>query len=98
MTMLAQRHELRTARDLGAMADADWVEGIELRLARSPQQQIDMDSFLDQLHKPGSANYHRWLTSEQYADRFGASQADFDKLRRWLLTQGFRVSHEARSR
>ncbi len=97
-TTLAQRHELRTARDLGAMADAYWVEGIELRLARSPQQQIDMDSFLDELHKPGSANYHRWLKPEEYADRFGATLADFDKLRRWLLTQGFRVSHEARSR
>lgn len=98
LPMLAERHELRTARDMGAMASAEWVDGIEVRLARSPAQQVELDRLLEDLHKPGSANYHRWLKPEEYADRFGARQEDLAKLRRWLEGQGFRVAHEARSR
>ncbi len=93
-----QRHELRGAKDLGALAEGDWVEGIEIRLARTPAQQADLDRLLEDLHRPGSANYHRWLKPEDFADRFGAGKDEMAKLRSWLEGQGFRVSHEARSR
>ena len=37
----------------------------------SPTQQADMDQLLRTQQDPKSANYHRWLTPDQYAARFG---------------------------
>src|SRR5271157_4715704 len=40
---------------------------------------------------PSSSNYHKWLTPAQYADRFGLSQNDINKITTWLKAQGFTV-------
>jgi len=36
-----------------------------------------------------SANYHKWITPAQWADRFGLSVADMAKITSWLKAQGF---------
>jgi subtilase family serine protease len=33
---------------------------------------------------PGSANYHHWLTPEEYGQRVGVSDADSSKVIQWL--------------
>jgi subtilase family serine protease len=45
-----------------------------------------------------SPNYHKWLTPEQWADRFGLSQNDVQKLTDWLKSQGFSIVNVARGR
>ena len=45
-----------------------------------------------------SPDDHRFLTPEQYADRFGWKRADVEQLKAWLVSQGFRVDHVARAR
>jgi subtilase family serine protease len=45
-----------------------------------------------------SPNYHKWLTPEQWADRFGLSHGDVQKLTDWLKSQGFSVGSVARGR
>jgi len=52
---------------------------------------------LDQ-QNPKSRNYHKWLTPEQWADRFGLSQNDIQRLRDWLQGQGFQINYVARGR
>src|SRR5262249_48786730 len=47
---------------------------------------------------PGSPDYHKWLQPEEFADRFGLTQADIAKLRGWLESQGLRVNDVARGR
>ena len=53
---------------------------------------------LAQQQDPSSANYHRWLTPEQYAASFGLSAADFQQVRNWVEARGFSVADSARSR
>ena len=69
-----------------------------LTLAPSASQQAALDQLLQQQQDPGSANYHAWVTPEQYADRFGASQADIDKISAWLGQHGLTVKSAARAR
>ena len=57
-----------------------------------------LDSFLRQQQEPASPNYHRWLTPEQFAEKFGASAADVAKLKAWIEAQGFQVNDVARGR
>jgi len=57
-----------------------------------------LEPFLDDLQDPRSANYHRWLTPEQFGDRFGVSASDLAKVTGWLQAAGFQVHDVARGR
>ena len=57
-----------------------------------------LESFLREQQDPSSANYHRWLTPEQFADRFGLSSNDVAKLASWLRLSGLTVHDVARGR
>jgi uncharacterized protein (TIGR03437 family) len=67
-------------------------------LKPSPAQQAALDQLLTEQQDPSSANYHNWLTPEQFADRFGASQDDIDKIAAWLESQALTVTSVAHSR
>jgi uncharacterized protein (TIGR03437 family) len=71
---------------------------VTLALKPSASQQADLDRLLAQQQDPSSPNYHRWLTPEQYADRFGLSQADIDKIVAWQGRYGLTVKSVARGR
>jgi subtilase family serine protease len=45
-----------------------------------------------------SPNFRKWLTPEQFADRFGLSPNDIEKLTAWLKSRGFKVLNVARAR
>ncbi len=64
----------------------------------SPGQQKAINQLLAQQQDPHSPQYHQWLTPEQYADRFGLSSNDIQKLTTWLQSQGFTVVRAARAR
>ncbi len=57
-----------------------------------------LEAFLISQATPGSPDYHKWLKPEEFADRFGLTQADIVKLRAWLESQGLRVNDVARGR
>jgi subtilase family serine protease len=64
----------------------------------SPTQQAELEKLLAGQQDPTSANYHKWLTPEAYADRFGLSPNDTEKISIWLRSQGFSVVQVARGR
>src|SRR5262249_24934535 len=47
---------------------------------------------------PSSRNYQLWLTPEEFADRFGLSADDINKVTSWLQSHGFKIEEIARSR
>jgi subtilase family serine protease len=61
-------------------------------------QQKAIDHLLAQQQDRRSPLYHQWLTPEQYADRFGLSLNDIQKLTTWLQSQGFSIQSVARAR
>jgi len=64
---------------------------VTLLTSPSASQQRALDKLMADQQNPSSPNYHRWLTPEQYADRFGLSQNDINKITTWLKAQGFTV-------
>ena len=78
---------------------ADYPVGnITLVLRPSAAQQSALEQLLHDQQDPASASYHKWLTPETYADRFGVSPADMAKLADWLTSEGFTVRLTARGR
>src|SRR6266540_1406032 len=65
-----------SANDEGQVDPSFVLPSVTLALKPSDAQQVDLDKFLEQQQDPSSPNYHRWLTPEEYADRFGVSSDD----------------------
>jgi len=84
--------------DQGPVEPAFRVGSITLMLKKTDAQQAALEQLLQQQQDPASPNYHDWLTPEQYADRFGLSQSDLDKISTWLKSEGFTVEYVARGR
>ena len=83
-----------TAADQGPLDPATRIGYATLHLRPGP----GLDIFLADQQDPASPNFHRWLTPEQFGDRFGASPADLAQLRLWLESEGLRVNDTARGR
>ncbi len=86
------------AIDQGRVAPSLAMSYITLRLASSANQQAELEKLLAEQQTPGSPNYHHWLTPEEYGQRFGASDADINKITQWLQQQGLQVVSVSRGR
>src|SRR5262245_12802117 len=65
---------------------------------RIDEQQANLDTFLKEQQDPSSRNYQLWLAPEEFADSFGLSPADLEKVVSWLQSRGFTIDEIARSR
>ena len=84
--------------DQGPVDPSMKLNYVRLMLKPSAAQQAALDQLLREQQTPGSPNFHKWLTPEQYAVRFGVSQADIDKITSWMRSQGFDVITVGRGR
>src|SRR4029077_9131063 len=64
----------------------------------SPAQQSALEALLASQQDRTSSSYHKWLTPEQYADRFGMTRNDLAKVSAWLQSKGLTVDETARGR
>ncbi|MGA9389066.1 MAG: protease pro-enzyme activation domain-containing protein [Candidatus Sulfotelmatobacter sp.] len=71
---------------------------ITMLFTQTPAQQAALQKLLADQQNPKSAKFHQWLSPEQYAERFGLSTNDIDKITAWLASQGFKVVYVARGR
>jgi hypothetical protein len=80
----------RPERDIGRMDPGARLEAMSVLLAPSGTK-AERDELMRSLQDPASPLYHRWLTPQQYAARFGASAADIARVGSWLRDRGFDV-------
>ena len=92
------RPMFRPENDLGRVDGSLKIENIALMFGLTGSQQSSLTALLDDLQDPSASSFHHWLTPEQFADRFGLSQNDLNKVVAWLEGQGFSVTWKARSR
>jgi uncharacterized protein (TIGR03437 family) len=84
--------------DQGRVTPSLEMSYITLTLAPSASQQADLDKLLGGQQTKGSPDYQKWLTPEEYAQRFGVSDADIAKITQWLQGQGLKVLSVARAK
>jgi uncharacterized protein (TIGR03437 family) len=88
----------RAEYDQGRVTPSLQLSYMTLELAPSPAQKTALQQLLVEQQTPGSANYHRWLTPEQFAQQFGATSSDIAQLSGWLQSHGLTVTSVARGR
>jgi hypothetical protein len=56
------------------------------------RNQAGLSNLIQQLYDPASPNYHRYLTPEQFAERFGPTEQDYQKVIAFFQTNGLIVA------
>ncbi len=80
------------ASDLGPAPREARADRVVLLLEPSAAQQQALDAELKNQQDPKSSEYHRWVTSSQFADLYANSASDVDAVAAWLRESGFDVA------
>jgi hypothetical protein len=88
---------LMGAQDMGPVDEGTQFDRMTLVMKMSSDQQRSLTALLDGQQTKGSANYHRWLTPEEFGRQFGPTTDDLKKIQSWLEQEGFQVGTTARS-
>jgi hypothetical protein len=86
------RPEARRQNDRGVVADSYPLEHMMLQLKRSPEQERELEKYIDDIQDESSPNFHRWLTAKEFGERFGLASQDLDTITRWLQSHGLKVN------
>jgi len=86
------RPEANAKNDRGRVSDDFALEHMLLQLQRPAEQEQALDQYIEELQVPSSANYHQWLTAEQFGERYGLAKADLSAITTWLQGHGFKVN------
>jgi kumamolisin len=71
---------------------------LKLNLALPLRNQAELEDLLQRLSDPKSASYHQFLTVEQFTERFGPTQEDYDAVIHFAQENGLRVTGTAPNR
>jgi subtilase family serine protease len=64
---------------------------MQLHIVLPLRDQAGLDSFLKELYTPGDPSYRHFLTVQEFTDRFGPTQQDYDTVVRFAKASGFTV-------
>ena len=94
----------RHVREVTLNGKAQFVEPLpaeqtmRLVLVLPLRDQAGLDSFLEELYDPSSSSYRQFLTVEQFTERFGPTQQDYDAVIRFAEANGLTVVGTSRNR
>ena len=86
------RPDLTADRDLGPVEDSVPLR-LYMVLQRSPGRQAALENLIERQQQPTAAEYHQWITPQQFGERFGVAEQDIAKISEWLESRGMRVNH-----
>jgi len=98
-TLKGNTHPLAQARyDQGAAPPDLSMNRMLLLLKRSPEQELALQDLLTQQQINSSANFHQWLTPDQFGQQFGVADSDIQAVTSWLASFGFQSIQVSKGR
>ncbi len=93
------RHPLARAEfDTGSAPADTQMDRMILLLQADQAQKEALEALLEAQQDPQSPEYQRWLTPEDFGQRFGVSDSDLQQIVQWLTSHGFQVEPPAAAR
>jgi subtilase family serine protease len=97
--LLGNTHPLaRPQFDQGAAPPNLPMERMMLVLQHSPEQEAALERLMAEQLDKSSPNFHRWLTPEEFGQKFGPNDADIQRITSWLTSHGFQINSVAKGR
>ncbi len=81
----------REAETLTSLGNAQPSQVLSMEVRFAVRNEKELDQLLAQQQNPASPNYHRWLSPQEYGQRFGPRPSDIDAVADWLKGEGFAV-------
>jgi subtilase family serine protease len=88
------RPEAVAKNDRGLAPSSLALNHMLLQLKRSPEQERELEQYIEQLTDKSSPNFHQWLSAKEFGERYGVSQQDRDAIKGWLQSHGLKVNVE----
>ncbi len=73
-----------------AVTQLEASQPLHITVVLKSRNDAQLDAFLDELNDPASANYHRYLSSAEFKDRFAPSDGQVQAVVAHLRANGFR--------
>ena len=80
------RFHLQPLRDLPA------TNRLNLAIELPLRNQGALDKLLQEIYDPASTNYHRYLTPQEFTEKFGPTEQDYDAVINFAKTNGLTVT------
>jgi subtilase family serine protease len=88
----------KVENDVGEVNDSLPLQRMTLVLQMTDAQHASLRQLLADQQTRSSGSFHKWLTPEEYADRFGVTERDAERIKTWLEREGFASVEIAKSR
>lgn len=86
-------HPLARAEfDRGMAPDDLPMQRMLLMLQRSAEQESSLQQLMSEQYDKSSPNFHKWITPEEFGQKFGPADSDIEAVTSWLTKQGFQVA------
>jgi len=86
------------AARLKAVSKVPPADRLRLVIGLPFRNQDHLDGFLAEVNEPGSTNYHRWLTPEEFTQRFGPTEEEYEKVIGFAHASGFDITGRSANR
>ena len=91
------RHEANALNDRGAVSGDLKLDHMLLLLKRPAEREAALNAKIESMYKPGSPDFHQWLTAEKLGEDYGPSAKDVAAVTEWLAGNGFQVNEVSKS-
>lgn len=89
---MLKEHVPDSARKLKPIGRVPGPKRLNLIIGLPLRNQDRLTNLLEQIYDPTHTNYHRYLTSEQFAERFGGSEKDYQGVLAFATSHGLTVT------
>jgi subtilase family serine protease len=79
------------AAEILSTAQAPPAQTLAMHLTMALRNRAELDRLLADQQDPSSPQYHRWLTPDEFTNRFGPRASDLARVTDWLKRKGFTV-------
>jgi subtilase family serine protease len=81
----------RAEFDQGRVDDSLPLEHMVMVLNRTSEQELALQTRIDQMHNPNSSLFEKWLSPAQVGSCYGVTDADIAAVTGWLQKHGFKI-------
>jgi subtilase family serine protease len=85
-------HVPEVARALSPIGSVPATNELHLAIGVPLRDSAGLDQFLADVYDPASPLYHHYLTPAEFADRFSATEADYEAVKNFAATNGFKIT------